>query len=398
MSRRTTVPLADVSAHGPMHDPGERSMAEPTSADAIAERPPIDGAESRLQSREDVFRSQGIALAPNRHASRKYALLAGAVALLAAATLAAYQYRAPLAAWLGLGPTTNAIVVSGNIEAHESLLSFKTVQSRIVALPFDEGQWVKEGTVIARVDDADYREQLAMSEAALEVRRRELAATEQSLIAATKTVASDEADLEQKRSDAQRDDTLAKQGFVSTTVREQAATVVRQATAALERDQALQRAAERNIDLARATVQSAMEAVKLAQIVLGYTTLTSPFDGVVLVRQAELGEAVAPGTPVVTLADLDHVWLRAYINEPDIGKVRHGQEAVVTTDTYPGKKYSGRISFIAETAEFTPKSVETHAERVTLVYRIRIDIDNPTHELVPGMPADAQLQALAPAP
>jgi HlyD family secretion protein len=141
-----------------------------------------------------------------------------------------------------------------------------------------------------------------------------------------------------------------------------------------------------------------MEAVKLAQIVLGYTTLTSPFDGVVLVRQAELGEAVAPGTPVVTLADLDHVWLRAYINEPDIGKVRHGQEAVVTTDTYPGKKYSGRISFIAETAEFTPKSVETHAERVTLVYRIRIDIDNPTHELVPGMPADAQLQALAPAP
>ena len=116
----------------------------------------------------------------------------------------------------------------------------------------------------------------------------------------------------------------------------------------------------------------------------------------ILVRQAELGEVVAPGTPIVTLADLDHVWLRAYVNETDIGKVRLGEAATVTTDTYPGKTYQGRISFISEQAEFTPKSVETHAERVTLVYRIRIDIDNPTHELVPGMPADATHRRRAP--
>jgi len=99
---------------------------------------------------------------------------------------------------------------------------------------------------------------------------------------------------------------------------------------------------------------------------------------------------------VVTLADLDHVWLRAYVNEPDIGTVRLGQSAVVTTDTYPGKNYNGRISFISSNAEFTPKSVETHAERVTLVYRVRIDIANPTHELVPGMPADAHITPLPP--
>jgi HlyD family secretion protein len=96
----------------------------------------------------------------------------------------------------------------------------------------------------------------------------------------------------------------------------------------------------------------------------------------------------------MTLADLDHIWLRAYINETDIGKVRLDQPATVKTDTYPGKSYKGRVSFISSTAEFTPKSVETHAERVTLVYRIKIDIDNPTHELVPGMPADALLGAL----
>ena len=100
------------------------------------------------------------------------------------------------------------------------------------------------------------------------------------------------------------------------------------------------------------------------------------------------------GTPIVTLADLDHVWLRAYVNETDIGKVRYGQSVAVTTDTYPGKTYRGRISFISSRAEFTPKSVETHAERVTLVYRIRIDIENTTHELVPGLPADARISAL----
>ena len=127
---------------------------------------------------------------------------------------------------------------------------------------------------------------------------------------------------------------------------------------------------------------------------LGYTVLRAPFAGVIQVRQAELGEVMVPGTPVVTLADLDHVWLRAYINETDIGKIRYDQSATVTTDTYAGKTYKGRVSFISSNAEFTPKSVETHAERVTLVYHIRIDIYNPTHELVPGMPADATLEAL----
>jgi HlyD family secretion protein len=84
------------------------------------------------------------------------------------------------------------------------------------------------------------------------------------------------------------------------------------------------------------------------------------------------------------------------VNEPDIGKVRLGEAVDVTTDTYPAKIYHGRISFISPQAEFTPKTVETHAERVTLVYRVRIDIDNPTHELLPGMPADAAIPLLAP--
>ena len=124
--------------------------------------------------------------------------------------------------------------------------------------------------------------------------------------------------------------------------------------------------------------------------------MRAPFDGVISVREAELGQLAGPGVAIFTLDDLDHVWLRAYVNEQDIGKVRLGEPADVTTDTYPGKVYHGHISFISPEAEFTPKTVETHAERVTLVYRVRIDIDNPTHELLPGMPTDATIAALPP--
>jgi HlyD family secretion protein len=116
---------------------------------------------------------------------------------------------------------------------------------------------------------------------------------------------------------------------------------------------------------------------------------------VVTVRQAELGEVVAPGSPVVTLSDLDHIWLRAYVAEADLGRIAWGQNVTITTDTYPGKQYHGGISFISSTAEFTPKSVQTYKERVTLVYRIKIDIDNFNHELKPGMPADARIDLTA---
>jgi len=269
-------------------------------------------------------------------------------------------------------------------------VGFKTVQSRIVALPFDEGQWVKAGTVLARVDDADYRQQVAITEAELEVQRRQLDSTEQNLTATQKTVISDQADLAMKKLDYARYQSLWGHGYATTEQRDQAMTALKQSQAALERDQALELAGERNIELAKANIHNADEAVVMAQITLGYTTLAAPFDGVILVREAELGEIAQPGTSVVTLADLDHVWVRAYINETDISRVRLG------ADTYPGKPYRGRISFISSSAEFTPKTVETHAERVTLVYRIKIDVDNPTHELVPGMPADAAIQLPAP--
>ncbi len=319
-----------------------------------------------------------------------------AVLMVAAAGLASYFERGALHDWF-FGPAPPpTILVSGNIEAHQSVLGFKTVQSRIVELPFDEGRWVDAGTLIARLDDSDYRQQVAVNEATLEMQKRQLAAAEKNLAAAQQTVEFDAADLEFREAQYKRADFLLQKGAGTVERRDQTYAAWRQAAAARLRDQALENAAARQVELAQANVRTATETLKLSQIVLGYTVLRAPFAGVIQVRQAELGEVMVPGTPVVTLADLDHVWLRAYINETDIGKVRYNGAATVTTDTYPGKTYKGRVSFISSNAEFTPKSVETHAERVTLVYRIRVEIHNPTHELVPGMPADATLEALPP--
>ncbi len=327
-------------------------------------------------------------------AAQKWVKGAVIAAVLVAGGTVAYSQWDALKSWVGVRSPSPTIFVSGNIEAHQAVLGFKTVQSRIVELPFNKGQWVKAGTLIARMDDSDYRQQVAIAAASLEVQKRQLAAAEQNLAAARKTVESDRADLDLAKVQFTRADTLMQQGFGTIQARDLANATLRRSTAALERDQALEKSAERQVELATANVCNAQESLTLTEIVLGYTTLVAPFDGVITVRQAELGEIMVPGTPVVTLADLDHVWLRAYINETDIGKIRLNQPAAVRTDTYPGKTYQGRVSFISATAEFTPKSVETHAERVTLVYRIKIDIDNPTHELVLGMPADATLEAL----
>ncbi len=317
---------------------------------------------------------------------KKRIVLLVVVLILGAGTWAAYSLL------FKHGGSTNSLLVSGDIEAHESVLSFKTVQSRIVELPFDEGQWVTAGTILARLEDHDYRQQVAVDEAALSVQQRQLALALRNLEAAKRTVAIDQADLWEKTIDNQRDQELWQQKVASTQTRDLAETALKQSQAARLRDQALQAAAEESVSVAQANIKNAQESLKLAQIVLGYTSLYAPFSGVILVRNAELGEDMQPGTPVFTLADLDHVWLRAYVNETDIGRVRFGQAALITTDSYPGQKYIGRISMISENAEFTPKSVETHAERVTLVYRIRIDIENQSHELKPGMPADATIE------
>lgn len=146
------------------------------------------------------------------------------------------------------------------------------------------------------------------------------------------------------------------------------------------------------IEQARAQADVAREALRGAQQKLIYTKLFSPSDGIVLSKAAEPGEYVNPGSPVITVGDLDNVWLRAYVNEKDLGLVSLGREVEVTTDAGPGKIHKGKVTFISSEAEFTPKSVQTFEERVKLMYRIKVSIQNPNRELKIGQPADARFR------
>jgi HlyD family secretion protein len=298
----------------------------------------------------------------------------------------------------------NEIVLSGNIETHQSLVSFK-VQGRIVELPVEEGQSVEKDSLLARLEDADYRQRVRIDEAGVHVRQSNLALTlagtrEQEVKALQQNMLDAQADLQQKKLDYDRAQRLFNEDAVSAQDRDLADTAFKRSQAAFHAtqqkyNQAVEGSRKEEIAIAKANLKEAHANLGMSRVNLDYTVLHAPSAGVITVRQAELGEVVVPGTPVVTLADLDHIWLRAYIAETDLGRLRWGQDAIVTTDTFPGKEYHGRISFIASEAEFTPKSVQTYKERVMLVYRIKIDIDNPNHELKPGMPADAHVTLAA---
>ncbi len=143
---------------------------------------------------------------------------------------------------------------------------------------------------------------------------------------------------------------------------------------------------------ARAALNTAKAQRDTARTALKDADILAPADGVILTRAVEPGAIVAAGATVYTLSLRAPVWVRAYVGEPDLGRIHPGMAVKLTTDTRPDAPYEGQIGFISPQAEFTPKTVETHKERVTLVYRIKIDVSNPNHELKPGMPADATLE------
>lgn len=173
---------------------------------------------------------------------------------------------------------------------------------------------------------------------------------------------------------------------------------IAQAEAQVERSRAALRLAkaqrlelrrrEQEVETRKAEIENAVAQVALIESRLDDTIALAPVGGVVLSKSAEVGEVLAAGSTVVTIGDLDHPWLRGYINETDLGRVKIGSRVAITTDTYPGKIYEGRITFIASEAEFTPKQIQTEGERVKLVYRVKVEADNPGGELKLNMPAD----------
>jgi HlyD family secretion protein len=150
--------------------------------------------------------------------------------------------------------------------------------------------------------------------------------------------------------------------------------------------------AEKEAEVAEAGVKAAQSALRLAEIQLEHTRLRAPFEGVITSRNVEPGEVVSPGQEVFSLSDLSKVELKIFVDETEIGRVKPGQKAQVRIDTFPDKRYMGTVSYISPEGEFTPKMIQTHKERVKLVYLVKIAVRNPDHELKSGMPADAWLR------
>lgn len=169
---------------------------------------------------------------------------------------------------------------------------------------------------------------------------------------------------------------------------------VERAQAAIRYNQAQNidlRRREQELETRLAELERARAQARMAESQLSDTFAYSPVEGVVLVAPAEPGEILAAGTTVVKIGDLDHPWLRGYIREQDLGRVKLGAKARITSDSYPGKEYWGTVTFINSEAEFTPKQIQTPEERVKLVYRIKISVENPHHELKSNMPVDAEI-------
>ena len=323
----------------------------------------------------------------------KKGLLIGALLILLVGVVAYLRHGAP-------GKAGDTLRISGNVELTEVQVSFK-VPGRVLSRLVDEGALVRQGEVVARLEDAELSDALKLARADADAaaatlaeleagNRREEVAQGEALLARAK------AEADRLTTDYQRELALYAKEVIPKRELDAARAANDQALASVrERREALallrKGARHERIDEARARLKGALAQVSTAQERLGYATLTAPLTGVVLSKSVEPGEQVAAGTPVVTLGDTGQCWLKGYIPETELGRVKLGQGARVTTDSNPGKVYQGKVSFISSEAEFTPKSVQTEKERVKLVYRIKVTLANPGMELKPGMPADAEI-------
>jgi HlyD family secretion protein len=299
----------------------------------------------------------------------------------------------------GKGPLT----ASGTVEATEARLGFD-VSGRVDTVTVHEGDTVDRGRVLAVLDTtqaqaraAQARAQLAAAEALLTELRRGSRSEEIAQAQAQVQAASDR--LEQARRDLARTKELFDGGAVSPEQYDNAGTALQVAQS--QADQAAEQLklvrsgprAER-IQAQAAAVEQARATLNGQLAALDLMTISAPFDGIVTVRHREPGETVGAGAPVVTLMNPGDRWVRIYVPENRVGRVSLGEAAIITADSFPGKSYRGKVTYIASQAEFTPKNVQTSEERVKLVYSIKVEITGDSAmELKPGMPADVQLTA-----
>jgi HlyD family secretion protein len=333
---------------------------------------------------------------------KKKVLLLGMVALVAAGIFG-YRYWQQQRSVNG----GDALTLYGNVDIRKVDLGFR-VGGRIEQIPFEEGNKIRRGDRVAVLDRAPYENDVALARATLDRAAAELTRLKngmrpQEIKQARARVAEYQATLLTLKEEHRRNSDLVTQNVVSRQAFDNSLARRDAAQARLENArEALALAEEgfRKEDIAAGQAQFAEAEARLenARIRLADTVILAPSDGVLLTRVVEPGTILAAGQTVATLSLNDPVWVRAYVPEPDLGKIWPGMPAEILTDSRPDRPYRGHVGFISPEAEFTPKNVETPRLRTDLVFRLRVIAENPDEGLRQGMPVTVRLDTRNPPP
>ena len=294
---------------------------------------------------------------------------------------------------------------SGTIEADEIRVS-STVGGVILEVLAQEGDKVEKGQVLMRFDPSDIEIQARQARAGLAVAKAKLAlarkgARREDIEAAKEMMKQAQAGEAAAKADLARAEKLFKEGGVTEKQLADARTLVKVRTsqrkaAELQYKKALRGARPEEIEMAEAGVANAEALLALAEKKIADCEVKAPISGTIVHRLVEPGEVAGPGATLFVMQNIDTVKLTVFVPEPDVGRVRIGDQVKVYIDSHPDRAFEGRVSRIRENAEFTPRNVQTKDERVKLVFGIEITLPNPEGFLKPGLPADAVL-AEAPA-
>lgn len=296
--------------------------------------------------------------------------------------------------------TQEQLILYGNVDIREVDLAFNG-NERIALLFAVEGEQVTQGQLLAQLERQRLQAAADRAEALVQAQQQQLSRLETG--SRPQEIRKAQADADAARAEAENADAnyrrlreLQQKNLASTQQRDDAKTAATAAYALANATQEtlkllLEGPRQEDIAAARATLQARRAELVIAQRNFADASLYAPSNGIIQNRMLEPGDMASPQKPVYSLALTDPVWVRAYIEAPDLGKINPGMLAEIHTDSYPDKAYRGWVGYISPTAEFTPKSVETTRVRTDLVYQVRIYACNPNHELRLGMPATVSI-------
>ena len=336
-------------------------------------------------------------------------------------------------AWPALFPTpvTTSLSATGRIEGREVTLAAKTIRARVSKLMADEGDVVTRGQMLAELEAAQIEAQTAAAAAAVtaldaQIRQTTLdvayttknsQASIDAVAAAVRTAQAQANRARAVQANAEsaftRASSLFRDGVIARQEMDQAEMALRTSEAEVAAaDQEVVRA-KANVTLAVAsadmvgvkqqqvraleeTRRAAQARLDEARATLAERILIASVDGTIVSRSVEVGDVVGPGSPIFTLVDMSRLYVKVYVPEPDIAKLRLGEPADISVDGFPGRRFSAHVSRIYQQAEFTPKNVETAEERLKLVFGVELALDNANGVLKPGMPASCVIRAITP--